>query len=109
MLKMVRMLFRPTKSAWSDLFRPARRDVKPLSQRAPTGVLCRTQYRLAQLEQVHERAGQVEPFTVLAQPAIAHFGEAKHPLEDQERMLDARPGFGSATAATSLMMVPQKY
>ena len=51
--------------------RPICRDLEPLSQRAPVGVLCRAQYRVAQLEQLHQGAGYIEPCMVLAQPAIA--------------------------------------
>src|SRR2546430_17265514 len=42
-------------------------------------------------EQIGERAGDDEAMSVLFEPAIAQLGEAEHPLDDPDRMLDFGP------------------
>ena len=45
----------------------------------------------ARHEQIGQRAGDDEAMRVLFEPAIAHLGEAKHPLDNPDRMLDFGP------------------
>jgi len=42
-------------------------------------------------EQIRERAGHEQAMSVLDQAAATHLGEAEHPLDDPDRMLDFRP------------------
>ena len=42
-------------------------------------------------EQISQSAGHQQTVGVLVEPAIAHFGEAKHPLDDSDRMFDPGP------------------
>jgi len=44
-------------------------------------------------EQIGQRAGHKEAMSVLRQSAIAHLGEAEHPLDDPDRMLDVARTF----------------
>ena len=55
-----------------------------------TGLL-HAQQCFAQLEQIHQRAGNVQSLTILSKSSISYFGKAKHAFEDQERMFDTRP------------------
>jgi len=41
-------------------------------------------------EQVGERTGDNEAMSVLSEPAVAHIGEPKDALDDDDRMLDPR-------------------
>jgi len=45
-------------------------------------------------KQIGQRAGHDQAVGVLVQPAIAHLGEAEHPLDDADRMFDPGPHFG---------------
>ena len=45
-------------------------------------------------EQIGQRAGYEQAMQVLRQSAIAHFGKAKHTLDDPDRMFDPGPHFG---------------
>ena len=45
-------------------------------------------------EQIGQRAGHDQAVGVLRQSAIAHLGEAEHPLDDPDRMFDPSPHFG---------------
>src|SRR5262252_3303097 len=45
----------------------------------------------ARHEQIGERAGHEQAMSVLLEPAITHFGETKHSLDDPDRMLDFGP------------------
>src|SRR5215469_4947999 len=45
----------------------------------------------ARHEQIDERAGHEQAMSVLLEPAITHFGETKHSLDDPDRMLDFGP------------------
>jgi hypothetical protein len=49
---------------------------------------------VARHKEVSERAGDEQAMCILFQPAIAHLGEAEHPLDDADRMFDPRPHFG---------------
>src|SRR6516164_4177503 len=42
-------------------------------------------------EQIGQSAGHQQTVGVLVEPAIAHLGEAKHPLDDPDRMFDPGP------------------
>jgi hypothetical protein len=42
----------------------------------------------ARHEEIGQRAGYEQAMQVLRQSAIAHFGKAKHTLDDLDRMLD---------------------
>src|SRR5215469_8740031 len=48
----------------------------------------------ARHEQIGQRAGYQQSVGVLLQPAIAHLGEAEHPLDDADRMFNPGPHFG---------------
>ena len=48
----------------------------------------------ARHEEIGQRAGYEQAMQVLRQSAIAHFGKAKHPLDDPDRMFDPGPHFG---------------
>ena len=56
-------------------------------------------------KQLGERAGHDEAMSVLFEPAIPHLGEAKHPLDDPDRMLDFRAHlrFGAVFRALDLV------
>src|SRR4029077_14253062 len=43
--------------------------------------------------------------SVLLKPAIAHLGEAKHPLDDADRMFDPGPHFGFGTVFRPLDLI----
>src|SRR6516164_4441301 len=42
-------------------------------------------------EQIGQSAGDQQTVGVLVEPAIAHLGEAEHPLDDPDRMFDPGP------------------
>jgi hypothetical protein len=44
----------------------------------------------ARHEEVGQCAGHEQAVGVFLQPAIAHLGEAEHPLDDPDRMFDPR-------------------
>ena len=46
-------------------------------------------------EQIGQRAGDEQAVGILLQPAVAHLGEAEHPLDDADRMFDPGPYFGT--------------
>src|SRR5215472_14361478 len=46
------------------------------------------QLMAARHKQIGQRAGHEQAVGVLCEPAIAHLGEAEHPLDDPDRMLD---------------------
>ena len=46
------------------------------------------QQMAARHKQISQRAGHEQAVGVLCEPAIAHLGEAEHPLDDPDRMLD---------------------
>jgi len=48
----------------------------------------------ARHEEIGQRAGYEQAMQVLRQSAIAHFGKAKHTLDDPDRMFDPGPHFG---------------
>jgi hypothetical protein len=48
-------------------------------------------------EQIGQRAGHKQAMGVLLQPAIAHLGEAEHPLDDPDRMFNPGPHRGLGT------------
>src|SRR6516225_1851607 len=56
-------------------------------------------------EQIGQRAGHEQAMSVLLQPAIAHLGEAEHPLDDADRMFDPGPHFGLGTIFRPLDLV----
>jgi hypothetical protein len=66
-----------------------RASVAAFSRISPTRPLRRQQLS-TQREQVRERTGYLESLGVLGDPPVAHFGEAKDALENQERMLAER-------------------
>ena len=47
-------------------------------------------------EQIGQRAGHDQAVSVLLEPAIAHLGEAEHPLDDPNRMFDPPLSRGQA-------------
>src|SRR5215472_2934159 len=51
----------------------------------------------ARHEQIGQGAGHQQAMGILAEPAVAHLGKAKHPLDNPDRMLDpgAYLGLGS--------------
>ena len=61
---------------------------------ADTLDLLAAQQMPARHEQIGQRAGHEQAMSVLRQPAIAHLGEAEHPLDDPDRMFDPGPHFG---------------
>ena len=48
--------------------------------------LCAAQQVAARDEQIGQSAGHQQTVGVLVEPAIAHLGEAEHPLDDPDRM-----------------------
>src|SRR5215471_16641395 len=56
-------------------------------------------------EQIGKRAGDDEAMGVLFEPAIAHLGKAKDPLDDPDGMLDLgpHPRFGAVLGALDLV------
>ena len=48
----------------------------------------------ARHEQIGQCAGHEQAMRVLLQPAVAHLGEAEHPLDDTDRMFDLALYFG---------------
>ena len=53
--------------------------------------LVQAQQMSARREQVGQGAGDNEAMRVLFEPAVTHLGEAEHPLDDPDRMLDLGP------------------
>ena len=53
--------------------------------------LCAAQQMASRHEQIGQSAGHQQTVGVLLQPAIAHLGEAEHPLDDPDRMFDLGP------------------
>ena len=45
-------------------------------------------------KQIGQRAGHQQTVGVFGEPAIAHLGEAEHPLDDPDRMLDPGADLG---------------
>ena len=45
-------------------------------------------------EQIGERTGHDQAMSVLFEPAIAHLGKTKHPLDNPDRMFHLGPHFG---------------
>ena len=68
----------------------------PMMLQAPFGAgpgsgalrLARRQQMAARHEQIGERAGDEQAMRVLVEAAVAHPGETKNPLDDEERVLD---------------------
>ena len=54
----------------------------------------------ARHEQIGQRAGHEQAMSVLLETAIAHLGEAEHPLDDPDRMFDPRFREGRLLART---------
>src|SRR5215813_11133999 len=56
-------------------------------------------------KQIGEGAGHEQAMSILFEPAIAHLGEAKHSLDDPDRMLDFGPHlrFGAIFRALDLI------
>ena len=63
------------------------------------------QQMTARHEQVGQCAGDEQAVGVFLQPAIAHLGEAEHPLDDPDRMFDPGPHFGLATIFRALDLI----
>ncbi len=53
-----------------------------------------TQQMAAPCEQIGQRTGHEEAMRILLQPAVAHLGKAKHPLDDPNHMFSPGPHFG---------------
>src|SRR5580700_8223999 len=64
-----------------------------------------TQQMPARDEQIGQCAGHEQAMRVLLQPAIAHLGKAKHPLDDPDRMFDPGPHFGLSTIFRPLELI----
>ena len=62
--------------------------------------LVQAQQMSARREQVGQGAGDNEAMRVLFEPAVTHLGEAEHPLDDPDRMLDPRFREGRLLART---------
>src|SRR6516164_3205713 len=56
-------------------------------------------------EQISQRTGHKQAMSVFLQPAIAYLGEAKHALDDLDRMFDPSAHFGLDTIFRSLDLV----
>src|SRR4029077_6265707 len=56
-------------------------------------------------EQIGQRAGHDQAGGVLRQSAIAHLGEAEHPLDDSDRMFDPSPPFGLGAVFRPLNLI----
>ena len=56
-------------------------------------------------EQIGQRVGHDQAVGVLLQPAVAHLGEAEHPLDDADRMFDPGPHFGLGTIFRPLGLI----
>ena len=59
----------------------------------------------ARHEQIGQCAGHDQTMSVLLEPAVAHLGEAEHPLDDSDRMFDPGPHFGLGTIFRPLDLV----
>ena len=56
-------------------------------------------------EQIGQRTGYEQAMSVLLEPAITRLGEAEHPLDDPDRMLDSGPHFGLGTIFRPLDLI----
>ena len=59
----------------------------------------------ARCKQIGQRADHEQAMSILSEPAIAHFGEAKHSLDDADRMFDFGPYFRFAPVFRPLHLV----
>jgi len=72
---------------------------------ADTLRLLATQQMAAGQEQIGQCAGYQQAVGVLREPAIAHLGEAEHPLHDPDRMFDPGPHFRLGTVFRPLGLI----
>ena len=56
-------------------------------------------------EQIGQRVDHDQAVGVLLQPAVAHLGEAEHPLDDADRMFDPGPHVGLGTIFRPLGLI----
>src|SRR6516162_4779555 len=74
---------------------------------ADTLRLLATQQMAAGQEQSGQCAGYQQAVGVLAEPAIAHFGEAEHPLDDPDRMFNPGSAFRLGTVFRPLGLIDE--